>query len=46
MPLNLKYSSERDIPSMSKAHNLKNGKMFQIHFLAPSRSLSYKGKEL
>ena len=32
MPLNLKYSSERDIPSMSKAHNLKKGKCFKYIF--------------
>ena len=34
---------EREVPSMSKAKSLKNGKMNKIHFLASSRSLDLNG---
>lgn len=34
---------ERDVPFMSKASNLKDGKMNKIHFLASSRSLDLNG---
>lgn len=34
---------DREVPSMSKANSLKNGKMNKIHFLASSRSLDLNG---
>ena len=34
---------EREVPSISKAKSLKNGKMNKIHFLASSRSLDLNG---